>query len=362
MNNVICIQCGENPCNYQMNLPECGPIPLCSKKCQRENWLLLTFLNKPSLCNDHSLNKIGFQIFMPSDSFIGNALSYLCPHNMVHQRITQDAVTLWEHSFPEEIFFSGKNFLSSKRLVEGLVWNDFPTDYGNTKHPTYNLVFTSPKNLQEKMRACQKYYKTNVVVSDERFSYGPSMFQMAKLGAVLILPNQLITGTNNILAKRTHSGDLSHYHAMVGSTEEERAMSVQNKRDKIIDQLCEWFMCACKYKDMFYLGHIFHTIQDSYSSGHVWREYRKGRGSVIIKFYDFSRQESSDHLAKDSMYAYVSMNPVYKKELFNGLHFFMNQFLAGESPINGDKIRKTMKTTCFKLSSEQDDEISETRP
>ena len=72
------------------------------------------------------------------------------------------------------------------------------------------------------------------------------------------------TGT---LSCRSHYGDLQYWHSMAPTGN----WTNQEVLEKIIAQAKEWYEAALQQNQIFHIGKILHTVQDSYSRSHVVR-------------------------------------------------------------------------------------------
>jgi len=154
----------------------------------------------------------------------------------VHERISEKAVAGIDHAI-----------IVANNIKDGVRYNDMPSE--NEKEPVGIITFGS---VFSKNRGWD--------VADD-----------------------LITAN--------HFGCLQHWHAMCpsGMGETKIRFTNQDTKDLIYNQFQDWWgkasaaaAGASKGDASFYLGHMFHTIQDSYSRGHCSRVV--GDASTTITF------------------------------------------------------------------------------
>ena len=105
------------------------------------------------------------------------------------------------------------------------------------------------------------------------------------------------------LAYESHFGKNQHWHSMCPK-EKGKAMTNEDVKEKIIQQLCEWYGDAAKFREkngLFHIGKMLHTVQDSYCFSHCWRTFEEYKWS-IWSFQGYENQSSSLHGVADKVY------------------------------------------------------------
>jgi hypothetical protein len=100
------------------------------------------------------------------------------------------------------------------------------------------------------------------------------------------------------LPNRSHYGDLQFWHSMCPA-----GTHTNNEvRNMIINQLKTWFEHAHNlgfFAGLFHIGKAMHTMQDSYSRSHCYRDETSGSPGKILYFQGYDKQDSEKHKKAD---------------------------------------------------------------
>jgi len=115
-----------------------------------------------------------------------------------------------------------------------------------------------------------------------------------------------VTGGVNDLVFNVHYGCLQHFHSMAPIQRREAKSSAGTRkvftntqvRDFIIGQMKYWWKAAVRTKSnrkyySWYLGHILHTLQDSYPRGHVVRDSTSSSCGKVVLFQGYDAQHGN---------------------------------------------------------------------
>jgi hypothetical protein len=106
----------------------------------------------------------------------------------------------------------------------------------------------------------------------------------------------------NSLPYRSHFGDLQIWHSMSPSSD----LTNSDVREKIVGQMLDWYQQAQGETDravqLFYMGKMLHTVQDSYSESHVVRE-----NGEIVQFQNYADQDGGQHGQADKISSEASL-------------------------------------------------------
>jgi hypothetical protein len=86
----------------------------------------------------------------------------------------------------------------------------------------------------------------------------------------------------------SHNGAKQFWHSMAPSDAQYTNGQVL---DKIIGQAVAWYGVGKSENNEFYLGHILHMVQDSYSPAHVVRD----ENEAVVSFQAYDKQDHSKH-------------------------------------------------------------------
>ena len=342
-----------------MRIGDTVSLALCSTACQRAAWLELASAcasgqaRCSSAAADRRRRHIGFELYMCTTPLIGDIVARVRPAAMVHQRITQDAVRQWEQLSGADDSDDGTagTIAFCRRLTGGVLWNDMPTPDCGDAH--YELVHTSARAvraLYERHRhafscGCAQCERLWCDI-DSRFCYNAPAHRVVTMCIALRVPLALSGAFDaSRCAVEAHRGDRAHIHAMVGDTRAEVRMSVREKRDRIVAQLCAWARYAVRTRDVFYTGHCLHTAQDAYAEQHVERRRHSG---AIVRFHRYSVQEARDHARADTMQAYA--HSAAKHRMIAACVLFLRHFAAGDADTTA--LERTLRAEHFKLVGE----------
>lgn len=246
--------------------------------------------------NDVNIIKVGFSITQSTGMLERTIGWWYGGFGAAHQYITEQAVG---ELIPAD------QAKEAKRLTAGVIWNDFPS--ASPTDPTYqdDLVPISDDDAP--------------YIEDARFRWQPSeRVRYANAGAYKSagpLSNAIyewkgvseddLDDAKDTIERRTDYGR-THYHFLRMDERE----SDQSVRDRAINTCLEWYRIALETGDLFTLGHMFHTIQDSYSPAHTKRtapgsKYDYGR---ITRVYYFGDQSDTYHSNKEGIKQVLDMN------------------------------------------------------
>lgn len=102
------------------------------------------------------------------------------------------------------------------------------------------------------------------------------------------------------LANRSHYGDLQYWHSMAPAGKHTNGEVV----DLIVKQLRKWFQAALDQDEIFHVGKMLHTVQDSYSRSHVIRKESKSEElhtKKVVKFQAYDAQDAHKHGEADKI-------------------------------------------------------------
>ena len=102
------------------------------------------------------------------------------------------------------------------------------------------------------------------------------------------------------LANRSHYGDLQYWHSMAPAGKHTNGEVLE----LIVKQLRAWFKKAIDDGQIFHIGKVLHTVQDSYSRSHVIRKPGKGellQTRLIVRFQAYDAQDAHKHGEADKI-------------------------------------------------------------
>ena len=201
--------------------------------------------------------------------------------------------------------------MSLVRFIEGSRIPDGPSNFPYNLYKKRDYT-TDPESSET--------FNLNIDPAPQFDDKALKFYQALSIPGVLNLNkkmNELVQHDPTIL--KTHEGIYSIWHSMVpsyknpayspsgdsgsGSSSDDSAnvcYSLEELRTMIVDDLTYRYMVALYSGDIAWLGHILHTIQDSFARGHTKRITIRGK-SVIVNFYDFSKQDKVAHINNDSL-------------------------------------------------------------
>ena len=302
--------------------------------------------------------RIGFCLYMCTVPLVGDLVARVWPAAMVHQRIVQDAVCRWEEGGAGAAADGTRrrrwlDEADCERLVAGVLWNDMPTpDDGDARYAVVRVRPARMRALYERHHAafscgcerCERCWR-NI---DARFCYGAPTSAVVTMCAALCVPPALAAQfAPSRCVLDAHRGDRAHIHAMVGSTAAEQALSVRQKRDRIVAQLCAWAKCAARTNDLFYIGHCLHTVQDAYAARHVERCRRTGD---IVRFLDYRPEQAAAHSRADTMRAYA--HSAMRERMLDACALFLEQRRHHDT----SRLRRQLQRVHFRLAEDAADD------
>jgi len=255
--------------------------------------------------DDYNIVNVGFSITQSTGMLERTIGWWYGGFGATHQYITEQAVAK---------LIPAEQAQQAKRLTAGVIWNDFPS--ASPIDPNYedDLVPISADDAP--------------YISDARFRWQPSeRVRFANAGAYekvgplsdAIFNWKGVTDDDLEDAKKTikrrSAYDRAHYH-FLRSDELESDESV---RAYALDTCLEWYRIALETGDLFTLGHMFHTIQDSYSPAHTKRtapsnKYDYGR---VDRVYFFGDQSDTYHSNKEGIKQVLDMyNEAYDRAIW----------------------------------------------
>ncbi len=272
---------------------------------------------------------IGFEIYLPPGRTPARIIG---AKNQVHQRITELGVQQLEASQGGKDYFQllqaaveraglSIHLLTPKRLVGGVIWNDVPSRKAEEREEAYPLSFVSRATAEAVVRGSN--YRSKSIVQEDRFRYNPTSKMLVRLVTVFVKRKFGLESVDNVIYQ-SHFGDESaHWHSMapgkVGITNGEVARRIRG-------QILTWYKKAMQKGDLFQLGHILHTYQDSFSRSHASRKPADASGvSHITRFQSFASQNTEKHAGADAMEALE--NSPFRRELLSGTQYFLEQYL-----------------------------------
>lgn len=238
---------------------------------------------------DVNVVKVGFSITQSTGMLERTIGWWYGGFGATHQYITEQAVA---ELIPDD------QVQQAKRLTAGVIWNDFPSDSPTDPNYEDDLVPISADDAP--------------YIEDVRFRWQPSeRVRFANAGAYknvgplsdAIFSWKGVTDDDLEDAKQTITRraayDRNHYHFLRGDELE----SDESVRARALETCLEWYRIALETGDLFTLGHMFHTIQDSYSPAHTKRtaptnKYDYGR---VDRVYYFGDQSDTYHSNKEGI-------------------------------------------------------------
>jgi len=243
---------------------------------------------------ESNVSVLGFSITQPTGTMESVISWWYGGFGAVHQHITGLATSKMIS------VKATKERLSAKRLVEGVIWNDFPSGDEQDVKQEYDKILVTISESDAPY------------IEDDRFRWQPSETDRyaaagayANAGVISDIVYDLKGVTeekqreaNEMLDKRT--GILKRHYHFLRETAEERDDSV---RERAVTTCIRWYELALRNQDHFTLGHIFHLIEDSYSPAHTKRLAPKGDVDYgkITEVYFFGNQTNTEHSRKEGI-------------------------------------------------------------
>ncbi len=238
---------------------------------------------------------VGFSITQPTGTLESVISWWYGGFGATHQYITALATS---KLIPMKVT---EERLSAKRLVQGVIWNDFPLEDERDGKGEYDKILV-------RMSEAEAPY-----IEDDRFRWQPSeadRFASAaayKAGGSPL--SQLVSNWKGVTKEKAEeaeamlerrSGTLkSHYHFLRERAEE----TDKSVRERAVSTCIRWYEHAVESRDLFTLGHVFHTIEDSYSPAHTMRLVPKTEVDFgrITEVYYFGNQNDTNHSRQEGI-------------------------------------------------------------
>jgi len=245
-------------------------------------------------------NRICFSITAPTsivETAVSRAVGGL---GAVHQFITMRAFLAGGHEMATRIDAWARKTprMDVRVLVAGVIYNDFPGPDELDADQTYIAQTLVPINPQDA-----------IYLTDARFAVQPSKnvrwasaavykgipaFVMSAFGIQGITMQK----ATDMLQRRTKE-DVVNYHFLRASNHELPAETIE----RTLTTAKRWYRLAVQWKTFFVLGHILHTIEDSFSPAHtrraLGRTERHPYGTVEEIFF-FGNQTDRSHSSHES--------------------------------------------------------------
>ena len=229
---------------------------------------------------------VGFNINATNHSSLGERVA--CKFAGIcktpgHQWITQHGVLICEETQGLADYFDVEKvfpLVTPRNLIAGVIWNDVPTSESDET----GIYVPDPIPPADAVRFGLQ----------PRFAYNPPHHLLMKMGRLSLLPSMFYK--NDIMWKSRFANEVQHWHSM--STNYGEHIPPEETVRRIVKSATEWMEMAMARKNIFYLGHVCHMCQDSYSAAHTNRR-SANEGYAIVAFYRYSVQDEKKHSHAD---------------------------------------------------------------
>lgn len=229
---------------------------------------------------------------------------------MGHQYITSQAVkhtqTILGNSVDYFDLFKPDSLVTARRLIIGVLYSDAGMcSQVDLKQKIIQIVTTAehPVPLSSddvvqvitdddlrKNKSCKIDYLRQM---DERFRCYPSNWESMSLA---------------LIGKKTKKNLPAYYLGMNDAFQHVHSMAPNKKLrtisqiiERIVKQAVDWFAAALRHEDAYFIGRIFHMIQDSFSEAHMRRESDGLYTFSICDVYQYNAQNKKHHSEMDSI-------------------------------------------------------------
>ena len=167
------------------------------------------------------------------------------------------------------------------------------------------------KKIRDPFRAYPMNYK------DLLWVYGPSIMSSRMQGTAIYA--------------QTYSDKFQIIHAMAPENVNEDDGTVITLREyaqRIVNLIVSWFSVSFDPPDLFWLGRIFHLIQDSYSGSHLIRDERNSYR--IFRILTYEDEDTAEHVKRDSIKNFLNdktFPPPKRRRVITACMLILNEFL-----------------------------------
>jgi len=289
----------------------------------------------PMILSRHTIVRVSLEKIMETGCRIG----LIGRLGMVHQYITCMAVNMMNDKIDCDMYnYCSVKYVCAERLIAGVLYND--AGIGSSVKDGKISIEKTDENGYPIFDGCMVMIDDELVEKlDEKCDYLKKMNKVYRC-----YPSNWIEVTKAMVGILTSKNQASYHLSMDDKFQHIHCMRRKEDGDvkstilEMIESAKKWYNRAVKYKDIFFIGRIFHMVQDSYSEAHTSRVTIDSPQTIYDKFvikdiYCYEKQDKKQHTKFDSIDRIMS-NPdrlnVVVSACCTILHYYIEEIVNGK--------------------------------